>query len=139
MLGPRLDGDRSSRKVVVDLRLLRMEGGGEERALDGCGVALAFRPRSCPGHGAVFKGGLVASVAGVQPSVENSDGIIKLVGVADRDESPTAADSAGAGKGVERREGKLRLRERQLGLHTKPGVPARRSRLEPPRLLIERQ
>jgi hypothetical protein len=53
---------------------------------------------------------------GVQPTVEHSDSIIATVGGADRYERPAAADSAGAGEGLERGEGKLRLRERELSL-----------------------
>jgi hypothetical protein len=37
---------------------------------------------------------------GVQPSVEHSDHIIETVTSADRDESLTAADSAGAAQGL---------------------------------------
>jgi hypothetical protein len=41
--------------------------------------------------------GLGTSVVGVQPSVEDSDGVIETAGAADRDERLTAADSAVAG------------------------------------------
>jgi hypothetical protein len=41
-------------------------------------------------------GGLVASVVGVQPSVEHADHIIETVTAADRYESLAAANSAGA-------------------------------------------
>jgi hypothetical protein len=64
------------------------------------------------------KGGPHRSVVGVQPTVEHSDSIIETVGRTDRDEGLTAADGAGAGKGVEGREGELCLRERELGLVT---------------------
>jgi hypothetical protein len=56
------------------------------------------------------------SVVGVQPTVEHSDRIVETVGGADCYEGLTAADSAGAGKGVEGRERELCLRERELGL-----------------------
>jgi hypothetical protein len=52
----------------------------------------------------------------LQPSVEHSDHLIETMGAADRDEGLATADSAGAGKGVEGRERKLRLRERQPSL-----------------------
>ena len=76
---------------------------------------------------------------GLQPRAEHSDHIIEPVRVADGDESLTAADSPRAAQGLKRGEGKLRLRERQPGLGTKPGVPARCCSLEPPRLLVECQ
>jgi hypothetical protein len=60
------------------------------------------------------------------------------VGAADGDESLGAADGAGATEGLERRERNLRLGERQPGFGAQAGVPARRRRLGPPRLLIER-
>jgi hypothetical protein len=41
-------------------------------------------------------GTVVGSVVGVEPSVEDPDGVIEVVGSADRHESLTAADSAGA-------------------------------------------
>jgi hypothetical protein len=63
-----------------------------------------------------FRQGGCRSVAGVQPGLQHSDHIIEAVTSADRDESLTAADSAGASQGLERGEGKLRLRERQPGL-----------------------
>jgi hypothetical protein len=44
-------------------------------------------------------------VVRVQPTVEHSDSIIETVGGADGYEGLSAADSAGAGKGVEGREG----------------------------------
>jgi hypothetical protein len=53
---------------------------------------------------------------GVQPTVQHSDSIIETVGGTDRYERLTAADSAGAAKGMERREGKLRFGERQSRL-----------------------
>jgi hypothetical protein len=83
--------------------------------------------------------GLIASVVGVQPSVEDSDGIVETVGAADRDESLSAADSAGATQRMERGEGELCLREGQPSLVAEPGVPARRGSFEAPRLLVERQ
>jgi hypothetical protein len=67
------------------------------------------------GHRAAVSG-LVTSLAGVQPSVEDSDGIIETVGATDRDESLTAAEGTWATQGLERGEGKLRLGERQSGL-----------------------
>jgi hypothetical protein len=76
---------------------------------------------------------------GVQPTVEHSDSIIETVGGADRYEGLTAADSAGAGEGVEGSERELCLRERELSLAAQPGVPARGCFLEPPGLLVERQ
>jgi hypothetical protein len=78
-------------------------------------------------------------VVGVQPGVEDSDGIIEAVRTADRDERLSAADSARPGKGVEGREAQLCLGERELSLVAQPRVPARRCFLEPPRLLVERQ
>jgi hypothetical protein len=81
----------------------------------------------------------VASLTSVQPGVEDAGHIIETVHVADRDESLTAAGSAGAGKGVECGEGKLCLGERQPRLVAQPGVPARCCSLEAPGLLIERQ
>jgi hypothetical protein len=82
---------------------------------------------------------LLASVTGIEPGVEKPDCVIETVGAADRHESPTAADSAGTSKRLECGEGKLRLRERQASFGAQPGVPARSRRLEPPRLLFERQ
>jgi hypothetical protein len=74
------------------------------------------------------------SVVGVQPTVEHSDGIVETVGGPDRYERLPATDSAGAGEGVEGREGELCLRERELSL-----VPAGGCFLEPPRLLVAGQ
>jgi hypothetical protein len=82
---------------------------------------------------------LVTSLVGVQPSFQDFDGILKMVAAADRGESLSAADSAGAAKGLERGEGKLRLGKRQVGLGAETCVPARRRFLEPPRLLVKRQ
>jgi hypothetical protein len=82
---------------------------------------------------------LVASVVRLEPSVEDPDDIVEAVHVSDRDESLTTGDSVLAREGLERGEGKLRLRERQPGLGTKPGVRARSCFLETPRLLVERQ
>jgi hypothetical protein len=65
-------------------------------------------------------------ITGVEPSVEDSHGVIEAVGAADCDESLTAADSTGAGKGMERGQGKLCLRKRQPNLSTETRVPARR-------------
>jgi hypothetical protein len=83
--------------------------------------------------------GLATSVAVVQPSIEDSDRLLETVGAADRDESLTAADGAGAAQGLERGEGELRLGERQPDLGAEPGVPAGRGSLEAPRLLVQRQ
>jgi hypothetical protein len=74
--------------------------------------------------------GPVASVVGVQPSVEHAHHVIETVTVADGDESLTAADSAWASQGLECGEGRLRLREHQPSLGTQPGVPARCCSLE---------
>jgi hypothetical protein len=81
----------------------------------------------------------VVSVAGVEPSVQDSDRVIQTVGATDRDERLTASESAGAAQGLERGEGKLRLRERQPDLGTQPGVPARGCSLKSPWLLVKRQ
>ena len=80
-----------------------------------------------------------ASIAGLQPGVEDPDSVIESVRVADGDQGLSAAASPGAGKGLERSECELRLRERQPSLVAQPCVPARRGRLEAPRLQVERQ
>lgn len=58
---------------------------------------------------------------------------------ADRNERLTTSNRPRADQGVERGDGELRLRERQASLGAGPGVPARRRRVEPRRLLFERQ
>jgi hypothetical protein len=54
-------------------------------------------------------GGLVASAETVQPRMEDSDGIIETVRVADGDESLTARDRGRTGQRTERGDGELRL------------------------------
>jgi hypothetical protein len=54
------------------------------------------RPRSMQSARRAPLGTVVGSVVGVEPSVEDPDGVIEVVGSADRHESLTAADSAGA-------------------------------------------
>ena len=83
--------------------------------------------------------GLLASVAGAQPGVEYRDRIIEAVRVADGDERLTAVDRVGTGESIEGGDGKLRLRERQSRLVARPGMPPGSRRVEPPRLLVERE
>ena len=77
--------------------------------------------------------------AAVQPGVQHADRIVQPVRSAERDESSAASDRAGGRQPRERGDGELGLRQRQPGIGTEPGKPARSGRFEPPRLLVERQ
>jgi hypothetical protein len=76
---------------------------------------------------------------GRSPSVEHAHRVIKAVRLAAGDKRLTAGHGAVAGQRIERGDGELRLGERRPRLVAEPGVPAGRCRLEPRRLLIERQ
>jgi hypothetical protein len=81
----------------------------------------------------------MVSVAGAQPTVEHAHRVLEAVRLAEGDQRVTAGDGVGTGERIEGGNGKLRLRKRQPRLVAEPSMPTGRRRLEPPRLLVERQ
>ena len=79
------------------------------------------------------------SASGAQPAVEHAHRVIKPVCVADANERLTSSDGAGASERVKRGDGKLRLCKGQPRLGAESGVPWGSGRVEPPRLLVERE